>query len=114
MLDEVDVYSLFGNILDNAIESLCQEMDEEKRLITLRAERRGELLYIEADNYFSTPILYENGEIRTSKQQEPGLHGYGLKSIAYIVNTYHGDLLIQTENHHFVLQITLPETKKSE
>lgn len=110
MLDEVDVYALFGNMLDNAIESLQKEPDEEKRLITLRIYARMKMLYIEVDNYFSTPLLYKNGEIQTSKRHEPGMHGYGIKSIAFIVNQYKGDLLITTENNHFVLQIMLPQT----
>ena len=113
MMDEVDVYSLFGNMLDNAIESLRQEPDEEKRLITLRVDSRKKMLYIEMDNYFSTPLVYQNGEIQTSKRQEPGMHGYGIKSIAYIVNAYKGDLLISTENHHFLLQIMLPEQNQT-
>ena len=110
-MDEVDVYSLFGNMLDNAIESLREEPDEDKRLISLRIYSHRRMLYIEADNYYSTPLLYRAGELQTSKRQEPGMHGFGLKSIAYIVNAYKGDLLISTENQHFILQIMLPEAE---
>ena len=114
MMEEVDVYALFGNILDNAIESLREEPDEEKRIITLRVYSHKKMLYIEADNYYSTPLVYREGELQTSKRQEPGMHGYGLKSIAYIVSAYRGDLLISTENQHFLIQIMLPETQTKE
>ena len=109
LMDELDVYSLFGNMLDNAIESLQQEPDEEKRIITLRVYSRMKMLYIDMDNYCGTPVVYKDGEIQTTKAHEPGMHGYGIKSIAYIVSSYGGDLLISTENHHFVLQIMIPE-----
>ncbi len=107
-MDEVDVYSLFGNMLDNAIESLSKEPDEEKRTVTLRIHRRMKMVYISIDNYCSTPVVVKDGEIQTTKQHEPGMHGYGIKSIAYIVNSYRGDLIISTENHHFVIEIMLP------
>jgi hypothetical protein len=110
-ISEVDIYSLFGNILDNAIESLQQETDEEKRVVTLSVRTHMKMLYINADNYCSTPILYENGEIKTTKQHEVGMHGYGLKSIKHIVDSYGGDLLIDTSNNHFVLQIMIPQEK---
>lgn len=108
-MDEVDVYSLFGNMLENAIESLRQEPNEEKRVMTLKVSAHMKMLYINMDNYCSTPIVYKDGEIQTTKQNEPGMHGYGIKSIAYIVNAYNGDLMISTQNHHFVIEIMLPE-----
>lgn len=108
-MDEVDVYSLFGNMLDNAIESLRQEPNEEKRVMTLKVSAHMKMLYINMDNYCSTPVVYQDGEIQTTKQNEPGMHGYGIKSIAYIVSTYNGDWMISTQDHHFVLEIMLPE-----
>lgn len=108
-MDEVDVYSLFGNMMDNAIESLQHEPDEEKRVITLSVRPRNRMLYICMDNYYSTPVVYEGGRIQTTKQHEPGMHGYGIRSIEYIVNSYKGDLLIKTENNHFVLEMLLPD-----
>lgn len=108
MMDEADVYALFGNMLDNAIESLCAEPDEEKRVMSLTLKVHGQMLYIYMDNYYSTPVLYRNGEIQTTKKEEADMHGFGIKSINYIVHNYGGDVLIRTENDHFVLEIMLP------
>ena len=108
MMEEVDVYSLFGNMMDNAIESLQHEPDEERRVMTLTIRPRNRMLYISMDNYYSTPVVYEDGVIQTTKQHEPGMHGYGIRSIEYIINAYKGDLVIKTDNNHFVLEMLLP------
>lgn len=107
-MDETDIYSLFGNMLDNAIESLQMVEDEEKRIMTLHIRPRMKMTYISMDNYYETPVVMRDGEIQTIKKQEPGMHGYGIKSISYIVNQYQGDISIQTENHHFTVEILLP------
>lgn len=108
-MEETDIYSLFGNMMDNAIESLQLEPDPEKRVVSLRINHRSGMIYICMDNYFSTPLRYEDGVMQTTKQHEAGMHGYGIKSISYIVNCYRGDLVITTENSHFVLEMLLPE-----
>lgn len=37
-----DVYALFGNLLDNAIESVMKEPDEEKRIISIQMARKSQ------------------------------------------------------------------------
>lgn len=108
LMEDSDVYSLFGNMLDNAIESLCQEPDEEKRIMSLKVETHGQMLYIYMDNYYSTPVVMKEGQLQTTKSHEPGMHGFGVMSIQYIAKKYSGDALIHTEGDHFVIEIMIP------
>ena len=45
-----DICSLFGNVLDNAIEATQQLEDEEKRIITLSVRRRNQFIIVECEN----------------------------------------------------------------
>lgn len=41
-LKSPDIYALFGNLMDNAIESVLKEPDEDRRIISLTVARRGQ------------------------------------------------------------------------
>lgn len=46
-----DVSSLFGNIMDNAMESVFAEEDAEKRVISLSVEKKNSMVIIHQQNY---------------------------------------------------------------
>lgn len=105
-MNAMDVYSLFGNLMDNAIEAVELLEPPEKRQISLVLERRGEFVYISCMNYTeSTVVLRQDGLPGTTKTRELGYHGYGLRSIRMIAEKYHGDIRIQAENGMFGLSI---------
>ncbi len=49
-IHSTDVYALFGNLMDNAIESVMKETDEEKRIISIRVSRRNQGSFIHMEN----------------------------------------------------------------
>ena len=102
----MDVYSLFGNLMDNAIEAVEVLEPPEKRQISMVLERRGEFVYISCMNYTGNDVaLRQDGLPGTTKTQELGYHGYGLRSIRMIAEKYHGGIRIQSENGMFGLSI---------
>ena len=50
-MDEMDLCTLFGNALDNAIESVEKLPDPERRLIHLSVSRQRGFLHIRVENY---------------------------------------------------------------
>ncbi len=105
-MNTMDVYSLFGNLMDNAIEAVEALEPPEKRQISLVLERRGEFVYISCMNYTDAKlVLRQDGLPGTTKAQEPGYHGYGLRSIRLIAEKYHGDIRIRSQNGMFGLSI---------
>ena len=52
-------------------------------------------------------VLAENGLPNTTKKQEVGYHGYGLRSIRAIAEKYHGGMDIQSRHGMFGLNIYL-------
>ena len=104
---ESDLYALFGNILDNAIEAVEQVPDGEMRLITLTVQARQGFLFINAENYYSGELCFERGLPQTTKADKQ-YHGFGMRSIQMLTEKYGGDLQIRAEGGIYTLSIMLP------
>ena len=105
-LSAADVYALFGNLLDNAMEAAAQE-PEDRRLISLKVFERRECLCIHIENTCSHPIEMEDGLPKTQKK-DTGYHGFGMKSIRYITEKYGGNMTVTTGGGQFRVDILLP------
>lgn len=106
-----DIYALFGNIVDNAIEAVLK-LPPPQRIIDLHVKPVGEMLSIRESNYFSDALVRgEKGLPQTTKSDRIN-HGFGLKSIQYICEQYDGSMQIETEDNVFRLQIILFPKRK--
>ena len=110
-MDTVDICSIFGNALDNAIESELKVADKEKRLIHVSVSKKKAFILIHFENYYEGSLQYEQGNLITQKEKKD-FHGYGLKSIRYTVEKYGGAVSIDTDNNWFDLQILFRENIK--
>lgn len=106
-LDEIDTYSLFGNILDNAIEAVDNVKDEEKRVLDIKISKKNCFVMIREENYYSGKINFFEGIPQTNKKDK-NAHGYGIKSIQSIVNKYKGNLDFRTQEDRFIIDIIFP------
>ena len=106
-METMDICSVFGNAMDNAIESVLKLSDKEKRLIHVTVSRQKSFLMICFENYFEGALESVEGTIRTTKRDE-GYHGYGIKSIQYTIQKYGGAVNIKTENNWFEMKIIIP------
>ena len=110
MADE-DVYALFGNILDNAIEAVSLIADPERRVISLSVRMRAGCLIIEEENFFEGEIHFDDGLPVTSKEDK-NYHGFGMQSIRMLTERYEGDIQLESDQGIFKLSIMLPIPKK--
>ncbi len=107
-LDPVDISLLFGNVIDNAIECV-KNYDSDKRIIRLNVSVNKSFLCLHSENYCEREVKFENGLPVTSKVGSE--HGYGVKSIRYIVEKYGGSLLMQQSGNLFSVNAMLPLKK---
>ncbi len=106
-MDVMDICSIFGNALDNAIECELKIPDKEKRLIHVTVSKQKNFLILRFENYYEEALQYKEGTLVTTKKDKE-YHGYGLKSIRYTVNKYDGAVSIDTNKNWFDLKILIP------
>lgn len=106
-MERSDVYALFGNILDNAIEAVVLLPDPDDRQITFTLAARGQLLRIEEENYYAGEVRLRDGLPVTDKGDRR-FHGFGMRSIARQVAKYGGEMTIGTDDQVFSLAIVMP------
>ena len=104
---EMDISALFGNVLDNAIESVQKLDEKEKRLIHLSVAEQKSFLRIRVENYTEEKIIFRNGMPVTTKKDKR-LHGYGMKSIQSTVKKYGGSVTTGLRDNWFELRILIP------
>lgn len=103
----MDVYSLFGNAVENAIEAARRLDDPEKKVIDIVIERMGSMLSISIVNFFTGEMVWEDGLPTTTKTEDRGFHGFGMKSMRLIAEKYGGSLTAEVERDLFSLGIFL-------
>lgn len=107
-MSSMDIASLFGNALDNAIEATSKLSDPEKRLIRLALYRQGQFVVLRVENYYDSALKTDTeGNLRTTKKDVRS-HGFGVKSIRHIVQQYGGEVTIRTKDHWFTLTALVP------
>ena len=107
-MSSMDIASLFGNALDNAIEATGKLPNPQQRLIRLALYGQGRFTVIRVENYYDSTLKKDStGALRTTKR-DASRHGFGVKSIRHIVAQYGGEVTIRTEDHWFVLTALIP------
>ena len=106
-MDVMDLCTLFGNALDNAIECELSIPDKEQRLIHLEVYAKKDFLVIRCENYCPVPPSFEHGLPVTTKPDRE-YHGYGLKSMRYTAQKYGGTITVQATDGWFQLTLLFP------
>ena len=109
-INTVDLYTMLGNALENAIEGVGKLSDEDKKTISFTVEKRGNILCFMIENYYEGEIILSDGLPQTTKSDESS-HGIGMHSIRRIAQKYGGDILVDADGEIFTLQIMLPIVK---
>lgn len=105
-IDVVDLYTILGNALDNACDYVMRFDNPDKRVISVSARQKGNLIVLSIDNYFEETLDMADGLPKTTKP-DTFSHGLGLKSIRNIAHRYGGDILVTAKPPIFTLQISL-------
>lgn len=103
-MDDGDLYCLFGNVVDNALEAVKAIAERQRRVINLVVKARGDMLLIQSENYFDGERAFRDGLPVTTKADK-NCHGFGMRSIRMIVHKYEGELTAYVADGIFHLNI---------
>ncbi|MFQ9015219.1 MAG: GHKL domain-containing protein [Lacrimispora saccharolytica] len=102
-LEPLDISTIFGNAIDNAIEA-SENLPEYKRLITVRAERVRDMLIITVENNTAPG----NHLVEGTTKKDHFVHGFGISNIKKAVEKYGGQCSFQQEERMYRLKILIP------
>lgn len=106
---DVEIVSVFGNLLDNAIEA-CEKMKTEKRWIHVLLKKQRHMFFMEIVN----SVEQEADQKNVEKNKEGGLHGYGLMNVRQIVERYKGEMNCQATGGEYSVTIIMYRKGKDE
>lgn len=102
-MDNIEITSLFSNLLDNAIEACCRS-DSGKREIKLRVHQFKEHVIINISNTLGKPPIVQEGALLSEK---PNHLGIGMKILHDLANKYYGDLSYDYSDKYFQTKLIL-------
>ena len=105
-ISEIDLCTIIGNLLDNAMEACLKQKNETERFIRVYIGIFKKQLYISVQNSVGEEIK-RNGKGYISTKVYDG-HGLGLTRIDYIVKKYNGYINRQNEEGVFATELMLP------
>ena len=104
----MDICTVFGNAIDNAIEYEIKVEDPEKRLIHLTVSEKNSFVCILVENYYEGETIAEGAFPETTKKNKQ-YHGFGLRSVKYTVEKYGGYVNTGVRDGWFRLEIIFPK-----
>ncbi|OZG65274.1 ATP-binding protein [Bifidobacterium eulemuris] len=102
-----DIYALFGNALDNAMEAVSAIDDPDRRYIDMSVCEQKGMLLIHVENPYEADLLFDDGLPRTTKSDHR-YHGFGMRSMRMIAQQYDGVLTVDAADGVFSVDILLP------
>lgn len=105
VIDNLDLCTLLGNLLDNAIEA--SKIEKSPKIKIEIFNYNGYQIYL-VKNFISSSVFASNSKLETSKDDKEN-HGLGLKQILSIVEKYDGILDIYEKEQYFTVKILIPQ-----
>lgn len=106
-IDLLDVSTIYGNALDNAIEA-SENVSEEQRCIIVKTKRVQNMLVIVFENVVSSSVSLKKKTIKN----DTFLHGFGILNIKNAVEKYDGHCNVQLADNIFSMKIVIPIPEK--
>lgn len=104
-----DIYSLFGNAIDNAIEAVRRIENKDERIISILIKESRGMLSIHIENSYTGELIVNEGLPLTTKE-DSNYHGFGMKSIRMLSEKYGGFFSYKVQNGIFAIDILFPVT----
>lgn len=106
-ISEVDMISMLGNLLDNAVTAASKKEKDSLVKVRIFMQNEGNICVVKIVNDFVGNLVEEGGRLLTTKK-DGGLHGLGISSVKRTAEKYNGFLEHYVENNQFISVLILP------
>jgi hypothetical protein len=103
----IDLVTIVGNALDNAIEGATRVKDPSQRLARFAVFRHGDFAMIRVENTFDG-VLHRDRDRIVTRQRDKERHGFGLRSIIAAAQAHGGAVTVEPDNNWFSLRVLIP------
>lgn len=100
-INPLDISTIFGNALDNAIEATIK-LPPEERIVTVRGKQIQEMFIIIVENSAKA------GNTNKTSKVDTLLHGFGVANIKKAVEKYNGEITTRYQDNRFEIRVILP------
>lgn len=107
-LSTPDICTIYGNLLDNAIEAVGALEDGASKEIVLRTGCRGGLLLIRTENRFAGERRRDAEDGFSTTKADADAHGYGLRNVRDAARRLGGDMTVSVRESLFIVNVLLP------
>lgn len=104
-INSIDLSSLLGNSLDNAIDAVSSIIEGNKE-IYIDIKEEYNIIYFMIKNTYNKKPIKQGGKFLTSKSDKKN-HGLGILSMKKIAKNYDGEVNITVDEKYFKLEIYL-------
>lgn len=108
---EIDITSILGNLLDNAMEA-AKECEKGLVSIALYMENGGSLAVCRIENNYAGELRSEGTKLLTTKDNSEW-HGIGLQNVKRLVDEYSGYMQQEYEKGIYVTTVVIPMQEKN-
>ncbi|NSI02677.1 GHKL domain-containing protein [[Ruminococcus] gnavus] len=102
----LDISTIFGNLLDNAIEA-CLRIEDDEPYIFVSCKARGNMISVVIKN----SMISNSFGLKTTKKDKH-FHGYGLGNVKKALEDYNGEMFIKAEGTEFLISLIIPIPKE--
>jgi len=106
-MSDLEITTLFANLLDNAIEA-CVLSEDTEREINLRIHKFKDYIVLKLKNTLGEKPVNKSGSLASTK---PGHKGLGMLILEDLINKYSGNLNYDYSESHFETNIILSSIK---
>lgn len=107
-ISPVNLYSLFGNALQNAIEASLKIDDVRQRVIRLNVKTCANMVSVHVENRMPSEKLDTAGGLPKTTKEDKREHGWGMRSMQLIAEKFGGGISFKAEDGWFFLDIIFP------
>lgn len=110
-LSSVDICAVLANQIDNAIEACSKVPEGEDRFVTTEIWQKESFVFFKVTNTCIENPFNARKELKSTKEDPSGMHGFGIKNISRTVERYGGTLKNEYKNGCFTSVAMIPNNE---